>query len=440
MLLSRVAIVALAATSLTCNMPGPPCSPDSPYPEACGLLDSGMDSGARMDAAVPPVDASRDSGPRPDGGPLDPGWRLLPDLPPGCVVERAEYPERIPVPEWESCGPGCLRARANAVPGVDWLPTRVAASTAAGSWAAMLLYRNGDDGQVTMLTTADGPVAAAWRNRMTVPTDACILAPLSADPSRAVAVIRYCGDDMCRVESDDIFVGAVDEIGRADRATLRLTDPVVQFGRLTTEVAVADSYLAVLLQPRGSLYRSAGGVLETLHDAGAWEVRAQGDHTVWSDGYSTPWRLMHYTPARGTEPYYAPADDFVQYPFIEGDTLYFMRFVDWSEGRWARAELWATPFVEDPSEVSPRLIHDDVLPDGRWSPTLYAKVRAFEPELRVQIIDLADGRERVMGPPEVGARCIGMTYASATEIMLECAVGRNAYLYRVDPSLVPYVD
>ena len=66
-------------------------------------------------------------------------------------------------------------------------------------------------------------------------------------------------------------------------------------------------------------------------------------------------------------------------------------------------------------------------------------MRELEPDLTLQIVDLADGRERVMGSP-AGARCTAMHYASATEVMLLCSVSGTAYLSRVDPRRIPYQD
>ncbi len=442
MLLIRASVGLAAALLLaTCSIGRPVICPDGCAPP----FDAGPDGGP-ADTRGPsdaPMDSGRDGSTRDsalDGGPTDPGWALLPGLPTGCVVERAEHPERLPVPSWESCGEGCQRAALDFALGPA---SRDGFYRDGRGW----VYLGGPDGPPgttrgwTAIAPVDGAGIAGWRYDLGAPVPYCSVRFPSIDDGRWAVVLHFVGDRELDLVEERIYSGSLDVSGTPETPVLLVEAPFVGRSRTVQHLAPTPELLAVEIIG-GEIAVSHGGTFADVFTAsptsGAYDASAEGDHVVFADVISD-WRLMHWTPETGTEPYYDPVD-LVANPLLDSGVLVWARGADFdpTTGLATRAELWSAPFVREATALSPTFVAPSVDPtDARFYDGVYGWVTANGPGFEARLVDVPSGRVRTLRHPRADVACTAVIYVSRTEVLVECADPgvRGTVLYRLDPDV-----
>ncbi len=409
--------------------------PDAAQPRDAGRDAPSMDTGA--DARDGSADTSRDvtMADRSDGGPTDPGWVPLPGLPGGCVVERAEHPERVGGLSWSECGAGCLRA----------LLPPARASVGFGNatfrdgegWIGVTSITDEPTKNVYAMMRADGVPFAAWR----FPHNGLCRAAFGAwGGGRAGVVVNWHDADATNDE-DRIYIAPIAELGALTEPTAIIGAPHVGFRRFVQRLTVASDVAAVEIAFSGIILAIGTGGETTVVSAGA-STSAEGDHLVWERIDSL--HLEHFTPDGGATNYFdspSPSTAYVGMPFVDRGTLVWA-YDPFDSGQ--PAELWTSPFARTSAGLVPRLVRRDVprAYDVVYGDGVYVAVRdGGAPTFSADIIDVADGRLRRLGNPD-GVGCNYVLYASPTEVLIQCTINGTSpaqtVLYRIDPRTLPY--
>lgn len=141
----------------------------------------------------------------------------------------------------------------------------------------------------------------------------------------------------------------------------------------------------------------------------------------------------------GEETYYSAPDPTILRHFIDEGTIVWVRYFDSDR---PRAELWASPLARSPAGLLPRLVHANAgVLHARYGEGVYLSVEGIDIDFVARLVDVADGRVRVLGVPEPAADptvgCLYAHYVSRTEVLLQCGDGEVIY-YRIDPRTLPY--
>lgn len=437
------------AVVLGCS--GPPDARDAGRD---GGFDAGFDGGrdagrdARADTGPPdagPADATlprEDSGPR-DGGPDDPGWVLLPGLPPDCPIERATHPERLWVQGWEPCTDaaglvvaGCSVREASGIHGA-W-------RSRSDIWLEML---GGDalaSGRIVGIAPLDGPAVAAWREpRRSLEGDGryCAVTALAVGGARAAFVAQFTDwNDMTRSRAW-LYVGMPETIGSSTEPVHTFPAGFVQHGRSIHDVWISDTLVALQASPDGSLYTYRDGDWATLTGRGTVPGIPQGaalvaDHLLWEawNGVDDV-RLVHARWGQDAAIWRDVSPGNTKGFGTDGaDLAWFENYERQPDGSYARLELWTAQYRRDIENLEPVRVRSIDGPrsnrpavGGGWLAR-----RLLDPQ-RVEIYSLRDGTRRTFVAPG-GFVVDDPYYASETEIMFP---GSGSTAVRFDPTLLP---
>jgi len=408
------------------------CSSSHPSADA-DVQDTGMVDSSARDTSVndtsPPDTGGRDTGAMdtgsPDTGPLDPGWVPMPGLPEGCVIERAEHPERVFTPEWRtepSCGPGC-EYLAPPPPGLMRAHDSRVAWYADGRGYFQSIQGMAGGRETFILSPTDGPAIAAWRE------------PRASDLSCRVMVAGYGSGDAAFVIHT--FGGAPPRREYIYRA------PLAEIGQATTPLHVLDeqdivpgssnSTAALLVSPRwvvavmtpGNYYlfldadtrRKVGGSDAPVRAGPGFALL--GDEDLYWEDWSAGVRLAHGD-SLGHESVFLsrlPEAETISSSFSP-TRLSWVQAYDRLPGSagWSRYELWTAAWPADGNPVAGHKVTD--LPIGSTlgvgSEHVYAQLMSNTDgsNRRIELWDLADGRHRVFDPPG-GAPFVGWSVQEA---------------------------
>jgi hypothetical protein len=295
------------------------------------------------------------------------------------------------------------------------------------------------DGTTTYtVMPVDGVPIAAWRFPTT--RDRCWAGAGTVNGGWAGALAHWHGDAELMTVEDRIDVAPVGHLG-VDAIPLLLTSPLVGSMRTVERLVASPDVTVAHIAPSSSVVIvPTGQAPMSVCDGHCYDPDVEGDHAVWAEA-STAFRLWHWRPTTGAEIYFDPGD-VIEAPAIDGGTLVWIRAVDFVSGMATRAELWASPLTPDGADLTPRLIHPDVgdhtylvFADGEYFALLDAGVT-----FTGQLIDVADGRVRVLRSPEPSAACAGALYASRSDVFLDCGIAGHdgPTYYRIDPRTIPY--
>ena len=433
MLLRLMIAIALAlAGSLACG--------DDTAPADAGLdagRDGGPDAGERRDAGR---DGGLDAGGEPDAGDggVDPaGWVPLPGLPEGCVIERAEHPEVLFTPEWESCGDGCERlalepARQRAF-GSD-------AGAHDGDTGYFTLIRGGALGEhrIVVVGRTEGPPIAGWRSIVIEGGSVCDLDPVALHSTHAAAATRVY--DEMRPRFDAIYHAPLAMIGAATEPVAVLDAMWLPGGNVIQNLATSDTTVAGEVQLAGYIAVAEDGALYRLIDASSavrgipQNVHVVGRWVYWGD-YDAPRRIARGSATVAPEVYLERPGADMMGMRIDGE------WVAWQEGPaggpYTAMELWAAPYAEDPSALSPRRVR--ALGGFSSQSTLGAGVYAvMSSSVQIDLYDLTDGRKRTYRAP-AGVGMTAPLYVTADEMLVPATYpGERRTLLRIALASLPY--
>jgi hypothetical protein len=359
----RWTVLFVAAAATTC------CGDDTQVRDA----DSQAKDAGR-DAARP--DAGRRDAARPDtgidAGPVDPGWRRFPDIPPDCDFQLAEDPDlAVGRFRFEAC-PNRVSGCRQLV--VDW-------PTVSGRLQTLRMFQRGSfhegHGYVTFARSA--PTAIQYLERIVL-----------RDDGQVAAASRVLLSDSVRRTclSPDLFVGQ----GKWG-AILALP------GRSEDVLGPTVVYGGDLSDPAGTVHRVVtlteaefGSPLDGLQRLRVGSERLSGfdvSQEVWSLGWDGDARVLpepsgHLSSADavvGDAVFYttlgsrnlihlavgsSPAFDFLdpddgsEATSLESDGVEMAWFQGYERGidfmDFRRVELWTSPFTTDPAAVRPRRV------------------------------------------------------------------------------------
>ena len=415
------ACITVLLTTCTC---APPTPDDAGHDAGRGWLDSGSRDAARPDATR---DVGRDApegGPM-DGGPNDPEWVALDGQPDGVLLYVARHPERVLHVDWDSCGSGCLRA---ACDGCSFFRGFVDDTATFAR-----VQRAGPEQLAALVNVATGTPVAAWQQWDNDEPIGRLAFPAIGGGRVAISGKSYpaIGSDLI-----SIWVAPVGE------AATRLT-PVYQLETSSLIVnlnLVSASHQAWTVSPTNALFLrddlggfasfpgpGRDGMIQSpvlVADRVFYELWA--DHIrVWTGTVEeAPSALIDATPGE------------VRNFHTDGRTIVWLQGYDydWDARRFARLELWTSPFATTATELRPRLVRP--FPElyqgalgGHW---LASQSAGYE----MDVYDLNDGSVRHWTPPMDGMVRDVPLYATDDEILVTTNVG----IFRIDPNTLPIVD
>jgi hypothetical protein len=424
-------VVALAACGCDDVTPRDAGSADGGHLDA-GRRDAGRRDAGRRDAG------SRDSG-SPDGD--DPGWVPLTFLPAGCVIERAEHPERLLTPEWASCGEGCQYL----LPDPRFqraISSRAGWHDGTRAWF-VAIQETGDDKRMVVIAPTDGSAVAAWRDPPASDPGLCLTGNPTLGDGYAAVMFETGFDGLPR--RSYLFHAPLDTIGGLTWPVATVDDSILRGEAVFQRAAVSGTTVAAELQPaglvyvfEGSAYRPLGGIASAV--PGIPQNPAIVGQTVFWEDWGT-----RVSPAYGSM-----TEDAAYLRQIDGDIKSFHATPEgfaWVEGydrqpdgSYARVELWTAPFTDDPATLAPRFVRE--LPyrvNGAPFGGGIVAIRKTDPH-RIDLYDVADGRLRRFLPPEGLVLTRHPVYVTDSEMLLAEAVGTTRTLYRIDITTLPYIE
>jgi len=344
---------------------GAACGDDAAAEDAG--VDGGHDAGRDLGTDAGP----RDMGPEGDdaaidGGPDDPGWVPLPDLPLGCEVDRALYPERLFDPTWSSCGEGCLYLEQD--PDYEVRPTKVGGHdrrTPDGEsyvFTGLGLRRANDRTrpQIVTLVGTDGTVPIAYRTPNPRETPLCMIGEIPyVDGWAGFTITMRNGNES--LDYDAIFHGPIDELKDADRPVLLLgPDDIPGYGAVL-EAYVSPEAMAFHVPFLSEVWLVDTGILRRLGGPGSavpvspQRVALVGDHVLWNE-WRTDVRIAHGALDRSAAPYYGVEGTRVIFA-TDGVDLAWVQGYGWDGTTgFDRMELWTAPYVREPADLAPRRV------------------------------------------------------------------------------------
>ncbi|MCA9613288.1 MAG: hypothetical protein H6720_15270 [Sandaracinus sp.] len=360
-------------------------------------LDSGRDASRDTARDVDQIDATVDAA----------GWVRLPDVPLGCVVERATHPERLFVPRWISCGDGCE----SLAPDDRW-----AWSVSSGS--------GGSDSSYTLLVliAEERGVVNAPRTSLVVDVrrNEVVLALREWSPRRstvcAVNRIGYSGgyvayplllvDTEAGEEHSWIFHGPIETMKYVDDPVLKLDrDDLPGFGNVLQSTSASPTTAAFEVQPVGEVWIVEGGEVRRRAGVGSsvpgnpQSVALVGRRALWNE-WREDVRIVQAT----------FDDDASVFHEVEGARLLFA--TDGVDLAWVQAygwtgrgfsgpvELWTASYTDSATVGTPRMVRSEydlpgsnaVLGGGLW----------VQPDAdgNLRLVHLEDGSQgRLLRPP-----------------------------------------
>lgn len=413
------------------------CAPQDSPPDAGAdaSVDAGRDA-QRPDAWRAPRDVGTDArtDASRDGGPDDPVWMRLGGQPDGCVISRAEHPERVVQLAWEACGEGCQRA-------VPEPPGAALAGYVDGDhrYALLGIAATAESPELRAMIEIDGPTLGAWQHRDDV-SPSCHVLPFGVGESRA----GFASWAEADVTTDEITVSfwltAIDEIGDA-------SEPVYQFNGPT------DVPTHLFVSATNYAYRMSSGQLVLLDDANESTLMngrdfrgipqnedLRGEVLFFETNGGGVSRLAVGTVADGPTYLRNIAPGEIRHFHTDGSTFAWLQGTEFDAFTltYGTLELWSAPYVTSAADLTPRRIRDF---PGLYRGEIGGRWYAAESNLAdggMDVYDLTDGtRRHWVPPPATGTRGAPL-YVTDEEILLQ-ANGAEAGVYRIDPRTLPIV-
>lgn len=369
-------------------------------------VDAGVDGGRDLGVDGGPDDA----GPI-DGGPDDPQWVRLPDLPLGCGIERARFPERVFSPQWRSCGDGCRYLDSDPAfemtplgPGSG--PDRRAASAPSFIFVKLEDQRDLNAPVILALVGTDGSVAAAWALPERLPAPGCSISSF-AHRDGWVGFTIWSFSEISEIEYQSIFYGPVGEMKDIDRPVLILgPDDLPGSWNALQHAYVSPEAVAFQVQPLGEAWLIRDGVRRRLGVAGfpaggdVQGVALVGDHVLWHEWGVSDVRISHGSFDRESAPYHDVVGTRALFA-TDGSDLAWAQGYGWDGGGYERRELWVADYVRDPADLSPRLLVPDYQGSGLGLVGGSAWMTLVERDGRrgFEMVDLDDGERTVIWAP-----------------------------------------
>lgn len=431
------------------------CSSD----DGVGGVDSGIDTptdrneidGARdtrsEDRRIEQQDLRDRPGDRQDGAVPEAGWIPLPGLTDGCVIERAEHPETVFTPVWESCGEGCefLTDDARFTRAFD---DAIGAHDGERGYFELLVGPRIGLGRIVVLAATEGAPVAAWRGPEIDSGNLCAVAAMGSSVSAtSVAFEVWLPGDGTPIESR-VFHGLLSEVGAATEPIRVLRGDILAGSNSVQTIGVSDTTVALELQPQGAILVLEGGEerwLSGARDPDApgipQNIVVVGRDVFWEDWGSNV-SVVHGSFGGTTSPLLLAAGGDVKGFGTDGTTMAWLEGYDRQpDGAYARLELWTSVHASTPIDLTRRLVRNmDERAPRTVGDGIYAQYRNSGLQPRIELYDLADGRKRVFRAP-AGSLVLGPPlYVTATEMLVKGVHDGLRTLYRVQLASVPYVD
>jgi hypothetical protein len=424
---------------------------------ACGDgsgLDGGMDAsldGGRDAGLDGGRDAARDVGTRDTGtdaprgpdAPLDPDWRPLDGLPSDCRLERALHPEMIPgemVVEGCSLLPSCVRRRSPADEGRAVRATR----TSDGALAVLSILDAAEQQRVVLWV--EDTRAATWRGGRAVDASGlCLLGPGAVSRDSLGLVTQHGSGGTGTV---GVRYSAISSPEMTDTPRTLLTGPMLG-RRFIQGFLASDLALGGDLQP-GSVPYVIDAATFTLHDLTptvpepgdiGGTPRLVGDRLFWTN-FGAVNDVLTGSPTSPTAVLLAGVSNPEIHDFhaTETDLAWYLGYdFDVPTLRFARLELWTSPYATDAASVMPRRVLE--LPTTDLLEYVLGEgivVRRPAGGREIEFIDLADGRIRRLALP-TGWVADDTLYVARDLVVLHAgSVADGAFVLQLDPREVPY--
>jgi len=399
-------------------------------------FDAGFDGGSDGGADTGTDSGAGRSGPYPEAG-----WVPLEGLPPGCLVERAEHPERVFEPVWVDC-PGDL-------PACEMLSfddeQRRYFGVGIGAHDGERGYfgfhiRYSVDPWILVLGTTTGIPLGAWRTDNPADPDACTIGQYALS-STAAALWPHAYTDP---PAEAVLHAVLEEIGTLDRPTATITSETLR-GSITQKLSVSDVAVAAELQPAGHVILVRGSEVRDIAPTGEVSGNPQGpqlvgEHVLWLDWVRRgDVSLAHATMTEGPGIYLEVPGGSVLAASTDGEDLAWLQAYDSIPGdEYERIELWASPHADEPAGLRPRMVAE-VDTVGALHSGVYAAVRFRDGRWQVVMHDISDGRTRLLVLPEGWGVSASVLYLSAEELLVGVTIpGSGRTAVRVPLSAIPY--
>lgn len=431
-------------------------SDGGPEPAAEEPLDEGgaMDAGdAAADDAAPDalVDASTDAAADGGTGPYpEAGWVPLPGLPDGCVVERAEVPERVFVPEWEPCPAPLEACEVLAFPEDDGRERRILANRGShdGERGYVVFSERpvpGPGRWVTVLAATSGTPAGAWRfPDRSAGGGLCGVVRFGLAPNAAAFGLNISGDPPPRQVR--VYHAPLSEIGSRTEPDVVLGSSDIG-GRFSQHVQTSDTTVGIELQPAGRVLIVEEGearVVEPTAEVGGapQNVAVLGRHVLWEDWPSTAGvRIAQATIDAGPSVYLAPDGAEVRSFDADGGRMAWLQaYGPKPEGGYDRLEIWTAMHTPDPADLTPTKVTELPARVGEnVAGEFYTDILFTDGRLSLVMYDLTDGRRKTLALPDPWIPSGGVLYIHDGEVLLGVShADRGGTVMRMEFGAIPY--
>lgn len=373
-----------------------------------------------------------------DAGPTDPEWATFAEGPPGCVAERATYPERVLSVEWLPCmgTVACVRSRLSAT---DMIPRAVSRLSDGRWWFGL----NSLAIPVVSVAMAEDGAIAAWRSPGLAGDNLCALGGLAL---RGDAVAFLFQHSVASQLTAVFYAGTAATLPSLDAPVRTLGPDELQ--RLGVQRVLFDGSTI-----GGDLDGAAGYALDVATGTfrvlrpltpvlGVSDVNLVDGRVYWwarydlileGSAFDGPNSFIDGPPGFEMGAFAADAAHVVWLQGYDRDT---------SLGGWARLELWAAPYTTDAAALAPRLVR--ALPAGWGTARLVlgdgiVGQRHVEADstTTVEMFDLADGRRRRFRVPD-DVVFDDVLHVSAQRVWLRVRAAGADELLSFDPRDIPY--
>jgi len=386
---------------------GGACGDDDPEQEDAGV-DGGHDAGRDLGIDAGPPDAGTDGEDAAiDGGPNDPGWVPLPDLPLGCQVDRALYPERLFEPKWSPCGDGCLYLEQDAA--YEVRPVKVGGhdrhTASRESYVFTVLGRRRADDrtrpQIVTLVGTDGTVPFAYRQPHSSEPGICAIGSIPySDGWVGFSITMRDFDEGVAYEA--VFHAPLDEIKETEQPMVMLGPDQIADPSVILQPEVSPEAIAFQVPALAEVWLMETGILRRLGGPGSavpvspQRVALVGDHVLWNE-WGTDVRIAHGALDRAAEPYYGVDGTRVIFA-TDGVDIAWVQGYGWNGVTgFDRMELWTAPYVREAADLTPRRVLESyaqpsfsgVVGDGLWV--------VHQDNKTLAIVELASGERLELG-------------------------------------------